>query len=135
MSKNPHNHDVTVTPIAKDHPISRGLKPFKASDEFYFRIHFRENDKRVTPIIKFKPAQDPEEQVIAWATQRENGGRSFGFTGGHFHTNWGIPEFRRLVLNAILWTAHVEVPEGGAQSTVTEEFLKKNLDDKGRRRR
>jgi len=135
QSTNPHNRDVEVTPAAKDHPICRGLKPFVTSDEFYYRIHFRPEDKSVTPILTFVPKQPNQgTQVIAWAKERPNGGRSFGFTGGHFHTNWGIPEFRRMVLNAILWSAKVEIPKDGAQSTVTAEDLKKNLDNKGQGR-
>jgi hypothetical protein len=49
------------------------------------------------------------------------------------HTNWGDPNFRKLVLNAILWVARAEVPKSGVQSVVTSEDLKLNLDDKGRR--
>ena len=37
---------------------------------------------------------------------------------------------RKLVLNAILWTAKVEVPSDGVRSSVTEEELKQNLDAK-----
>ncbi len=125
-SRNPHN-TVEVTPAAKEHPICRGLKPRVIQDEFYYRIRFRPDDKQVTPILSMVPKDRPDQgvQTIAWATERENGGRSFGFTGGHFHKNWGIPEFRRLVLNAILWTAKCEVPEGGFESKITEEDLEK----------
>ena len=44
------------------------------------------------------------------------GGRGFGFTGGHDHWNWGDPNFRKLVLNAIVWCAHGEVPASGVES-------------------
>ncbi len=130
-SRNPMNN-VEVVPVAKDHPISRGLKPLVMNDEFYYQIRFRPDDARVTPLLRMTPKDKPDagEQTIAWATVRANGGRSFGFTGGHFHTNWAIPEFRRLVLNAIVWTAKLEVPAGGVQSTVTEDDLKKGLDKK-----
>ncbi|MBV8557914.1 MAG: hypothetical protein JO116_20295, partial [Planctomycetaceae bacterium] len=49
--------------------------------------------------------------------------------------NWGIPEFRTLVLNAILWSAKVEVPSSGVKCDVSEEELAKNLDLKGPRNR
>ncbi|MBI3855332.1 MAG: ThuA domain-containing protein [Planctomycetes bacterium] len=52
--------------------------------------------------------------------ERKDGGRGFGFTGGHFFANWWLPEFRRLVLNAIAWTAKIEVPAGGVESTLGE---------------
>ena len=41
--------------------------------------------------------------------------RSFGFTGGHFHRNWADEDFRKLVVNAILWSAKMDVPEKGAK--------------------
>ncbi|MCA9265952.1 MAG: hypothetical protein KDA60_18955, partial [Planctomycetales bacterium] len=70
-----------------------------------------------------------EPQHVAWATEREDGGRGFGFTGGHFHWNWGDDNFRRLVLNAIAWTAHADVPaEGVATASVSREELEQNQD-------
>jgi type 1 glutamine amidotransferase len=71
-----------------------------------------------------------ELQVMAWACERQDGGRGFGFTGGHYHHNWGNDDVRKLVLNAILWTAKVEVPAAGVACQVTEEGLKQNLDRK-----
>jgi type 1 glutamine amidotransferase len=136
-STNPINKDVEVTPAAKEHPVCRGLEPYKTSDEFYYRIRFKPEDKRVTPILTFVPANEPGQgrQTIAWATERSNGGRSFGFTGGHFHKNWGVEGFRRMVLSALLWIAKVDVPAGGAKCNLTEEDLKVNLDDKGGKKR
>ena len=63
-----------------------------------------------------------------WAIERPDGGRGFGFTGGHFHDNWGNDHFRKTVLNALLWVAKVEVPKGGVASTVTKADLDANLD-------
>ena len=72
------------------------------------------------PILTTPIPGEGAEQVVAWAVEREpsgkNGGRGFGFTGGHFFENWGVENFRRMVLNAILWTAHLEVPAGGVRS-------------------
>ncbi|MEI6196189.1 MAG: hypothetical protein WCS42_17855, partial [Verrucomicrobiota bacterium] len=62
-----------------------------------------------------------------------DGGRGFGFTGGHFHRNWGNEDFRRVVLNGILWVAKVEVPPDGVKSTVTAADLEQSLDQKGGR--
>jgi type 1 glutamine amidotransferase len=113
------------------HPITRGVRPFQALDEWYYRIRFRPDDKRVTPILTtMLPKDNPKLETCAWATERGNNGRSFGFTGAHFHRNWGIDDFRRVVLNAILWTAHVDVPRGGAVSQVTPDQLSVNLDPK-----
>jgi hypothetical protein len=54
-----------------------------------------------------------EIQHVMWAGERPGGGRGFGFTGGHFHWNWGHPEHRQIVLNAIAWIAGAEVPDDG----------------------
>ncbi len=129
-STNPIN-DVEVRPAALSHPIARGWKAYKARDEWYYRIRFLPDDERVTPILgAMLPKEALSRQTIAWATQREDGGRAFGFTGGHFHKNWGILDFRRMVVNAILWTAKVEVPPNGAPCTLSPKDLSENLDDK-----
>ena len=133
------------------HPITHGVKPFSINDEWYFHMRFREGMKGVLPILQaVAPAStmsrpdgphegNPaareavkrgEPQVVAWAYERPDGGRGFGFTGGHFHHNWGNDNVRKIVLNAILWTAKVEVPAGGVACKVTEEDLKQNLDRK-----
>ncbi len=131
-----------------EHPVSRGLQPFSIRDEWYFNLRFREDMKGITPILVAAPpdavrdgpyvyppgpyphiqAAKGRREVMMWVREREDGGRSFGFTGGHFHTNWGQPEFRKVVLNAMLWIARVPVPEGGAESTVSPEELRRNLD-------
>lgn len=152
-SVNPHwNADFKTLP---EHPITRGVKPFKIRDEWYFNMRFREGMKGVTPILSAVPdgsttnrndgphSGNPtmremvargEAQHVAWAAERANGGRGFGFTGAHFHENWGNDDFRKVVLNAILWTSKVEVPATGVPSKVTPEQLRENLDPKGQRR-
>jgi type 1 glutamine amidotransferase len=142
FSTNPHwKADFKSLP---DHPIARGVKPFEAQDEWYFNIRFAPQSKGVTPILKATPPDrvrgTPEakkhpgrEEIVAWAVERDKGGRSFGFTGGHFHRNWGDENFRRIVVNAILWTANLEVPKEGARVELDPAELKKNLDLKGRR--
>ena len=67
-----------------------------------------------------------------WGYERDNGGRGAGFTGGHYHHGWAVDGFRTVVLNAIVWTAGLQVPEGGVKSkALTEETLNANLDDYG----
>jgi hypothetical protein len=147
---NPHwDADFKTLPL---HPITRGVTPFKVRDEWYFNMRFREGMKGVTPILAAVPDADTmyradgphegnpgvraavargEAQTVMWASERGEGGRGFGFTGGHFHRNWGDDNFRKIVLNAILWVAKVEVPTNGVQSTVTAADLEANLDSKG----
>jgi type 1 glutamine amidotransferase len=133
------------------HPISSGVKPFSTNDEWYFFMRFRQGMKGVTPILSDvvpestmsrpdgahsgNPAvresvKNKEKQHVAWAAERDGGGRGFGFTGGHYHKGWGNNDQRKLVLNAILWTAHIDVPAAGVESVVTEADLLANLDPK-----
>jgi hypothetical protein len=67
---------------------------------------------------------------MMWAKERADGGRGFGFTGGHTHANWGDDNERKVVLNALLWIAKADVPEGGVESKLTPDDLKANLDPK-----
>ncbi len=129
-SQNPVN-DVEVTQAAPAHPISHGWDTFRGTDEWYYRIRFRPDDKRLVPILTtMLPKDAPNQETIAWAVERSGGGRGFGFTGGHYHKNWGLEDQRRMVVNAILWTAKVDIPPGGAKCDVTPDDLKANLDPK-----
>ena len=67
---------------------------------------------------------------MAWARERADGGRGFGITGGHVHWNWGHDQFRKLVLNAIIWTAKMEVPANGVTtSPISVQDLEANQDE------
>ena len=70
-----------------------------------------------------------EPQHVGWAHSRPDGGRAFGFTGGHVHWNWAHDDFRRVVLNAIAWCAHLPVPEDGVPSQTPDlKALQANQD-------
>lgn len=131
-----------------EHPISQGVKPFSINDEWYYHMRFQPEMKNVQPILTAVPPRETlkrpdgahsgnpdvrktmgQPQHMAWAYERPDGGRGFGFTGGHYHWNWGHNDFRKLVLNAIAWTAHAEVPSQGVESaSVTVEQLEANQD-------
>jgi type 1 glutamine amidotransferase len=110
--------DANVTLGSAEHPIARGVKPFTAREEFYYNLRFRDGDDRVKPIWLTKPPGQQQDHIVAWAVERKDGGRGFGTTGGHFFQNWWDDNFRRTILNAIVWTAGVEVPAGGVISTM-----------------
>ena len=59
---------------------------------------------------------------------------AIGFTGGHTHTNWGDPNQRKIMLNALLWIAKVDVPKDGVKDNITADDLTKNLDEKPARK-
>ena len=152
-----YEHQVSVNPMWSpqyekfpNHPIARGVKPFSNRDEWYFNIHFRDDRKGLTPILTATPSDEVRqgpyvyprgpyphivaasgrEETLMWAYDRPNGGRGFGFTGGHTHAHWGNDSQRKAVLNALLWVAKAEVPANGVPSSVTEDDLKQNLDPK-----
>jgi type 1 glutamine amidotransferase len=133
-----------------DHPVARGVKPFSNRDEWYFNMRWPENRSGATPILTAVPSdavragpyvnpRGPYEHILAakgrtetmmWVFDRPDGGRGFGFTGGHTHAHWGDDNQRKVVLNALLWIAKVEVPKTGVESKVTPEQLAANLDPK-----
>jgi len=130
VSKNSIN-DVPVTQASPQHPTSRGWKSFQTKDEWYFKIHFREGDTRITPLLTAElPPDAPHREVVSWLIERADGGRGFGFDGGHFNVNWGNPDFRRMVVNSILWTAKANVPSKGAKVDIVPEDLTRSLDPK-----
>jgi type 1 glutamine amidotransferase len=109
--------------VNPEHPISRGVKPFKMKEEFYHNIRFNPDDKSLTPLLTVPALTGRPEngKTVAWCRQREkNNGRGFATTCGHFYDNWKNDDFRKLVLNGLAWTAHVEIPKEGVESTHAE---------------
>lgn len=105
-----------------EHAISRGVKPFSLREEFYFNIRFNPTDNRVKRIVQTRPPAEDRDHTVGWAVERQDGGRGFGFTGGHFYANWWNDDYRKLILNAIVWTAGAEVPAGGVASKLEKPF-------------
>jgi type 1 glutamine amidotransferase len=110
--------DAEVTLGIPDHPISRGLLQFKMREEFYYNIRFKPKDDSLKPILVVPglKGRDPDGNVVAWARIRNNGGRGFGTTCGHFYDNWKNDSFRKMMLNAIAWTAKIDVPKEGVEA-------------------
>jgi hypothetical protein len=152
-----YEHQFSVNPMWSPefnsfplHPVTRGVKPFSVRDEWYFNMRWAPETKGVTHILVAKPsdqvrngpyvyppgpyahiqADKGRDETMMWVFERPDGGRGFGFTGGHRHLNWGNESFRKVVLNGLLWLAKVEVPKDGVASTVSDEDLKQNLDVK-----
>ncbi len=102
--------ETDVTPQSK-HPIATGLAPFKAKDEFYYELKLVKPEGSTKPVLSADI--DGKAHTVAWAWERPDGGRSFGFTGLHFHENWKRKEYRRLVAQGTLWTVKLPIPEKG----------------------
>ena len=55
--------DMKNPTLAKNHPITRGVKPFNIKDEWYYHMRFRPNMEGVTPILmRRSPGQHPARQ-------------------------------------------------------------------------
>lgn len=115
-----------------EHPILRGMKPFAAPvrEEFYFALKqasktggvtLADSESAITPLLRI-----PAEEVsgtVAWCWERPDHGRSFGFTGLHFHDNWKHESYRRFVAQATLWTLKREILAEGLNVVVTDQDL------------
>ncbi len=152
-----YEHQYSVNPMWKPefntfpkHAVTSGVKPFALVDEWYFNMRWKPDMSGITPILVAKPSEKvrkgpyvypagPYEHVVAaagreetmmWTYERPDGGRGFGFTGGHKHVNWHNENCRKVVLNALLWIARMEVPENGVSSSIKPAEMPQNLDPK-----
>lgn len=92
------------------HPIVAGLEPFHIREEFYYRLKRPAADAGTLHALLTIPVDDGHD-LVGWTFDRADGGRSFGFTGLHFHDNWTRPEYRRLITQGILWTMNIAPPD------------------------
>lgn len=131
--------DMSFTPEAK-HAVLQGVAAFSApKDGWLYNLHF--SGTNVTPLLTgtvpdtSRSTADAKShagraEVIAWACERPDGGRSFGFTGCDLHKNWEVEAQRRLVVNGILWSAKLKVPATGAPVKIDAADLTSNMDRK-----
>jgi mannose-6-phosphate isomerase-like protein (cupin superfamily) len=114
------------------HVVNRGVEAFSYRDEFYPTIRYVNNGRPVTPLltaklhVEFREGRDlildqPTVSNVAWAYERSDGGRSVGFTGAHYLKSFDEPALRKLLLNAIFWTARLEVPRDGVRDALSAD--------------
>ena len=147
-STNPHW--VAAITSLPEHPITRGVKPFATQGRVVFQHPFSSGDERGHADPGGQARRRNQERGLILATrpvrphrrrQRTRRGAGLGGRAARrrpwlwihrrsCHKNWGDPNFRKLVLNAILWTAKLDVPAEGVECKVSEEELKLNLDPK-----
>jgi len=147
-SVNPHW--VADLKVMQGHEISNGVpETVTCLDEFYYNMRFVKDREKVHNFVTATPTRENmhryinlwnghgveglgKEQTLMWGYERPSGGRGVGFTGGHYHHGWAIDGFRTVVLNAIIWTTGMKVPEGGVKSeALTEDAFNENLDNYG----
>ena len=103
--------------LVPDHPVCRGWKEYELYDEFYLKPVI----KAGTPLLQV--TTKGEEVIVGWAYERDDNGRAYATTLGHFYKNFQVEAFRRIIVNAILWSAYVEVPPEGAPVNLNESEL------------
>lgn len=114
---------VTTEVLNPKHPIVRGVKPVKVKEEFYYALKTRKSGGKLTPLIRV-PIEGKNYNV-AYAWERPGGGRSFCFSGGHYHVNWKHEAYRRLMTQSVLWTVKVPVPKSGLKLEYSQKDLRK----------
>lgn len=115
--------EVAVDVADKKHPVTAGLGPFRIGEEYYYRLkRADESSGTVHPLLTVQDEERKQQEMVCWTFNRTDGGRSFGFTGLHFHKNWQRPEYRRLIAQAVLWTMNL-TPPAGMKFDVPDELL------------
>jgi hypothetical protein len=135
-----------TAPTVGKHPATQGVAPFDIEEEFYYHIRLRDDvipllqalppvstlgddgPRSANPAVR-KALADKVPQTLAWVVANPNQSRGFGFTGGHFHSNWANAEFRQLVLNSLVWIAGAEVPAQGVISQVAAAPAYQTIDE------
>ena len=104
--------------LIPDHPICRGWQEYEIEDEYYMNPTLKD----AKPLLQVHE-RGGKDVIVGWVYERLDGGRAFATTLGHPYKNFQIEAFRRMIVNGILWTAHLEVPSTGANVTLSEEAL------------
>src|ERR1043166_4755413 len=94
-----HDVDVPVVIVAKDHPITAGLKDFTINDEIYWGF-------RTTPDAKplITTTQAKSGKPLAWYRTEKNS-RVVYLQLGHGPSAYNDPNYRKLLAQSIRWTA------------------------------
>jgi type 1 glutamine amidotransferase len=114
--------DTDVELADAKHPVLSGIQPFTIKEEFYYALKLAKPAERIKPLLR--ATIDGKQEMVCWAFERPDDGRSFGFSGLHFHDHWRRPDYRRLVAQGVLWTLKLDIPEKGLPVEVAEEDLK-----------
>ena len=128
----------TVTPVesGKKHPIMRGVGAWTYKDEVFSKFMVIPEDPHRTDLLfgeAPKTNQGPVAQrCITWAYENGNA-RGLIWGGTDYHSAMLNENYRRFLLNAIVWAAGIEVPKGGVKSDAKQLQLipaRKDMFDK-----
>lgn len=94
-----HDVDIPVKILARDHPVTAGIADFELNDEIYWGFR---TSSDVTPLMT--TSHPKSGKPLAWA-KKERDSRVVYIQLGHGPFAFKHPSFRKLVSQAILWTA------------------------------
>jgi len=121
------------------HPVTRGVEAWESRDGWLKEIQFVDGLRGVTPLVWSGRQQRGASSggvadVVSWAYERPDGGRSFCFTGLDAHSAWSAAGVRQLVVNGTLWSAGLTIPAAGALCQADSAALSSYLTPRGSRR-
>lgn len=86
----------TIYPLYGEHPITAGIPAFTVHDEFYIQAY--------DPTVEIHAVALDRGMAYPMVWSRSEGrGRVVYVTPGHGPEVWGLPQYRRLMLQAIGW--------------------------------
>jgi len=95
-----HGVDIPVVIVAKDHPVTAGLKGFTIHDEIYWGFRVQPD---VTPLLT--TTHPKSGKPLAWA-RAEGKSRVVYIQLGHGPEAFENPNYRQLLAQSIRWTAN-----------------------------
>jgi len=95
-----HDVDVPVVIVAKDHPVTAGLKDFALHDEIYWGYRVGED---VTPLVS--TTHPKSGKPLAWSRTEKNS-RVVFIQSGHGPEAFTNANYRQLLAQSIRWTAN-----------------------------
>lgn len=111
-----------------EHPVTRGVPPWRIRDGWLNGIQFADGMRGVTPLVwagrwRRGSQRGGAGDVVSWSYEAPGGRRAFAFTGLDAHRAWSVPGVRQLTVNGILWSAGLEVPASGAPCALESNAL------------
>ena len=104
---------VSLLPAQPGHPVCAGVATITSKDEVRA---WRELDARAVPVLRAarsSSAAGGPGPSVAWVLERQDGGRSFAFTGGPSSASFEDAPLVQFLLNAIAWTEKLAAPSAG----------------------
>lgn len=102
----PEHHEFKVEIAQKEHYITTRVPDFSVYDEMYHLQSF--DPARVTVLAQ--TMWQGKQHALAYA-RAYGAGRVAYLANGHYEQVWRHPEFSKLLLRAVAWSAGAEVPD------------------------